>query len=86
MAPLGSSLLDILQPPGNRWLDGLAESETPLPAGVRVVRHEDGEREVFESGTPPHRGAHDKPQEKPSREPSRDEGRAAAERPEAAHS
>lgn len=58
MAPIGSSLLDILQPPGNQWLEHLAESDTPLPEGVRVVRYEDGEREVFESGTPPHRTVH----------------------------
>jgi hypothetical protein len=57
MAPLGSSLLDILEPPGNRWLEGLAESDQPLPEGVRVVRNEDGECEIFESGTPPHRSS-----------------------------
>lgn len=58
MAPIGSSLLDILQPPGNQWLEHLTESDTPLPEGVRVVRYEDGAREVFESGTAPHRTAH----------------------------
>ncbi len=57
MAPIGSSLLDILQPPGNQWLEHLTESDTPLPEGVRDVRYEDGEREVFESGTAPHRTA-----------------------------
>lgn len=54
MAPIGSSLLDILQPPGNQWLENLIHSAKPLPAGVRVVRYEDGESEVFESGAFPH--------------------------------
>jgi hypothetical protein len=54
MAPIGSSLLDILQPPGNQWLDDLTHSSKPLPQGVRVVRYEDGESEVFESGALPH--------------------------------
>lgn len=56
--------MDILQPPGNQWLDELMESKRPLPAGVRVVRYEDGECEVFESGTLPHRSA-----PKPGHEP-----------------
>ncbi|MDD5247789.1 MAG: hypothetical protein PHY45_02320 [Rhodocyclaceae bacterium] len=60
MAPIGSSLLDILEPPGNKWLQELMRSDKPLPAGVRVVRYEDGEREVFESGALPHRPGHKK--------------------------
>ncbi|HEX8961991.1 MAG TPA: hypothetical protein VF801_03220 [Rhodocyclaceae bacterium] len=54
MAPLGSSLLDILKPPGNQWLDDLTHTDKPLPPGIRVVRYEDGESEVFESGALPH--------------------------------
>jgi len=57
------SLLEVLKPPGNRWLESLAESDTPLPEGVRVVRYEDGEGEVFESGTSPHRTEHDRKRE-----------------------
>ena len=70
MAPIGSSLLDILQPPGNQWLEHLTESDTPLPEGVRVVRYEDGEREVFESGTAPHRIFHGEKRGSAEREPS----------------
>ncbi|HEX8986356.1 MAG TPA: hypothetical protein VF816_00225 [Rhodocyclaceae bacterium] len=66
MAQLGHSLMDILQPPGNHWLESLGESDEPLPEGVRVVRNEDGELEVFESGTPAHRiGHHEKPEPPP---------------------
>lgn len=42
--------LDILEPRGNRWLQELMGAATPLPAGVRIVRHEEGESAVFESG------------------------------------
>lgn len=45
-----SSLLEILQPPGNQWLQDLKRSATPLPEGIRIVRHEEGESAVFESG------------------------------------
>jgi hypothetical protein len=68
MAPIGSSLLDILQPPGNQWLESLMQTNKPLPEGVRVVRNEDGELEVFESGSLPHRPGN----EGEHREPARD--------------
>ena len=50
MSRLRSSLLDVLDPPGNQWLRNLKRSATPLPDGVRIVRYEEGESAVFESG------------------------------------
>ncbi|MFA6314212.1 MAG: hypothetical protein WCV99_21625 [Sterolibacterium sp.] len=46
-----SSILEILDPPGNQWLQNLKRSATQLPDGVRIVRLEEGESAVFESGT-----------------------------------
>jgi len=37
------SLMDVLAPPGNKWLKELARRKTDLPAGVHVVRFSDND-------------------------------------------
>jgi hypothetical protein len=41
-------MMDILDPPGNPWLRELGKAKTPLPAGIRLVRHENVEEDAFE--------------------------------------
>jgi hypothetical protein len=48
MPAAGTSLLDILDPPLNTWLRELGKRKVPLPAGIRLVRHENGEEDAFE--------------------------------------
>jgi hypothetical protein len=36
--PHAISLIDVLMPPGNRWLMELSRRKSDLPANVRVVR------------------------------------------------
>lgn len=47
------SLLDILSPPGNRWLAELSRRPGDLPAGVRVVRFGGVDDDPAEDGEPP---------------------------------
>lgn len=42
------SLMDVLAPPGNHWLMALARRKSALPAGVRIVRFDDGDEDVAE--------------------------------------
>ena len=44
-----STLLDILDPPGNPWLKDLQRGKAHLPAGVRLMRHSSGDTDTFES-------------------------------------
>jgi len=44
------SLMDILAPPGNRWLIELSRRKTDLPAGVQIVRFSDGDDDPAEYG------------------------------------
>jgi len=49
----GVRLIDILMPPGNRWLTELS-SRRELPAGVRIVRFgndDDGPDEAADTGS-----------------------------------
>ena len=39
------SLMDVLAPPGNKWLNELARRKTDLPPGVHIVRFGDGDDE-----------------------------------------
>lgn len=39
------SLMDVLAPPGNKWLKELTRRKADLPAGVHVVRFSDGDDE-----------------------------------------
>jgi len=39
------SLMDVLAPPGNKWLKELARRKNDLPPGVHVVRFSDGDDE-----------------------------------------
>jgi hypothetical protein len=39
------SLMDVLAPPGNKWLKELARRKTDLPAGVHIVRFSDADDE-----------------------------------------
>lgn len=41
----GMSLLDVLAPPGNRWLMELSRRKAELPPGVRIVRFDNGDDE-----------------------------------------
>lgn len=43
------SLIDVLSPPGNRWLKELSRRKSELPAGVRIVRFSDGEDDPAEN-------------------------------------
>lgn len=43
------SLLDVLIPPGNRWLASLPRSSADLPPGVRVVRFGENDDEGLEA-------------------------------------
>ena len=43
-----TSLIEILEPPENRWLKDLSKRKASLPLGVRVVRFSDEELEVQE--------------------------------------
>ena len=49
MSKNGMSLYDILNPPVNQWLQGLAKRKSDLPLGVRIVRFsEDDGAELFD--------------------------------------
>ena len=39
------SLMDVLAPPGNRWLEELSRRKADLPAGVQIVRFGDPDDE-----------------------------------------
>lgn len=43
------SLIDVLTPPGNRWLTDLSRRKTDLPAGVRIVRFSAGDDDLAEN-------------------------------------
>lgn len=43
-----TSLIEILEPPENRWLKDLSKRKASLPHGVRVVRFSDEELEIQE--------------------------------------
>lgn len=42
------SLVDILTPPGNRWLKELSRRKSELPAGVRIVRFSENDDDPAE--------------------------------------
>lgn len=42
------SLMDVLAPPGNRWLEELSRRKADLPAGVQIVRFGDADDELGE--------------------------------------
>ncbi len=44
------SLMDVLAPPGNRWLAELSRRKADLPAGVRIVRFSDADDDPLEDG------------------------------------
>lgn len=46
MNPQGMSLMDVLAPPGNRWLMELSRRKANLPPGVRIVRFDNGDDEA----------------------------------------
>jgi hypothetical protein len=50
-------LIDILVPPGNRWLAELSRCRD-LPAGVRIVRFGNDEDLAEEAAEPPARSVH----------------------------
>jgi hypothetical protein len=39
------SLIDVLMPPGNRWLMELSRRKADLPPGVRIVRFSDNDND-----------------------------------------
>ncbi|MDK9724209.1 MAG: hypothetical protein OEL88_04915 [Sterolibacteriaceae bacterium MAG5] len=41
MNPQPMSLMDVLAPPGNRWLMELSRRKQDLPPGVQIVRFND---------------------------------------------
>ena len=43
------SLIDVLMPPGNRWLMELSRRKSELPPGVRIVRFSDNDDDTGES-------------------------------------
>lgn len=43
------SLIDVLMPPGNRWLMELSRRKSDLPPGVRIVRFNDNEDDTGEA-------------------------------------
>jgi hypothetical protein len=43
------SLIDVLTPPGNRWLKELSRRKRELPAGVRIVRFGEGDDDAAEN-------------------------------------
>ena len=59
MTPQGMSLMDVLAPPGNRWLMELSRRKSDLPPGVQIVRFNDAEDDLDEgeagAGTKPRR-------------------------------
>ena len=44
------SLMDVLAPPGNRWLMELSRRKAALPPGVQIVRFNDAEDDLDEDG------------------------------------
>ncbi len=42
------SLMDVLAPPGNRWLAEISRRKSDLPAGVHIVRFGDGDEDSLE--------------------------------------
>ena len=44
------SLMDVLAPPGNRWLVEISRRKTDLPPGVHIVRFGDGDDDSLEDG------------------------------------
>ena len=42
------SLMDVLAPPGNRWLEELSRRKADLPAGVQIVRFGDADDDPIE--------------------------------------
>ncbi len=51
MTRFGTSLLDIIDPPGNPWLKDLQRGKAELPRGVRLVRHSSGDTDSFDRST-----------------------------------
>lgn len=43
------SLLDVLMPPVNQWLNEISRRKAKLPAGVRVVRFGDGDEDFIDT-------------------------------------
>lgn len=52
MSRQSMSLLDVLIPPGNRWLATLPRSAADLPPGVRVVRFSESDDDGPELAEP----------------------------------
>ena len=48
MTPQTMSLMDVLAPPGNRWLMELSRRKADLPPGVQIVRFNDCDDEPDE--------------------------------------
>jgi len=48
MTQHAASLIEILSPPGNRWLMELSRRKSDLPEGVRIVRFNDGDDDLPE--------------------------------------
>ena len=44
------SLMDVLAPPGNRWLVEISRRKTDLPPGVHIVRFGDADDDSLEDG------------------------------------
>lgn len=42
------SLMDVIAPPGNRWLMELSRRKNDLPPGVQIVRFDTGEDDFFD--------------------------------------
>ncbi|MBU0752263.1 MAG: hypothetical protein KJ787_13400 [Gammaproteobacteria bacterium] len=48
MTQQAASLIEILSPPGNRWLMELSRRKSDLPEGVRIVRFNDGDDDLLD--------------------------------------
>ncbi len=48
MTVLTTSLLDIIIPPRNRWLNQFVPGKTELPRGIRVIRHASVDEDRFD--------------------------------------
>lgn len=48
MTQQAASLIEILSPPGNRWLMEISRRKSDLPEGVRIVRFNEGDDDLLE--------------------------------------
>jgi hypothetical protein len=48
MPSISTSLIEILDPPGNPWLRQFVPGKTEMPKGVRIVRHAGSNEDTFD--------------------------------------